>query len=109
MQHIDTDIKIDMPNRLQDKIAIVTGASSGFGRRISQAFAAEGACVVCADIDPWVRDDDMVDGIDMMVDQRIIKKYGRGKSIFIKTDVRNEQEVKRMIRLTVERYGRLDM
>lgn len=38
-------------NRLTGKVAIVTGAGSGFGRGIAEAFAAEGANVVVADID----------------------------------------------------------
>ena len=36
--------------RLENKIAIVTGAASGFGKGIAEAYAAEGARVVCADI-----------------------------------------------------------
>jgi len=37
--------------RLKDKIAIVTGAGSGFGAGIAQRFAAEGAKVIVNDID----------------------------------------------------------
>jgi 3-oxoacyl-[acyl-carrier protein] reductase len=37
--------------RLQDKIAIVTGAASGFGEGIARHYVAEGACVAVADID----------------------------------------------------------
>ena len=37
--------------RLQDKIAIVTGAGSGFGAEMARRFATEGATVVCADLD----------------------------------------------------------
>lgn len=38
--------------RLLNKVAIVTGASSGIGRAIALRYAAEGAYVACADIDP---------------------------------------------------------
>ncbi|GIU93350.1 MAG: hypothetical protein KatS3mg011_2256 [Acidimicrobiia bacterium] len=39
-----------MIGRLQDKVAIVTGAGSGLGQASALLFAAEGASVVCADI-----------------------------------------------------------
>lgn len=39
-----------MTNRLQDKVVIVTGAASGFGRGISVACASEGAKVVVSDV-----------------------------------------------------------
>ncbi len=38
--------------RLLDKVTIVIGASSGLGRAIAIAYAAKGAAVVCADLDP---------------------------------------------------------
>lgn len=38
-------------NRFEDKVVIVTGAASGFGTAIARKFAAEGAAVICADID----------------------------------------------------------
>ena len=40
-----------MTGRLAGKVAIVTGAASGFGRATASLFAAEGACVVAADLD----------------------------------------------------------
>jgi NAD(P)-dependent dehydrogenase (short-subunit alcohol dehydrogenase family) len=39
-----------MPGRLENKIAVVTGASSGIGRAISLAFASHGATVICSDL-----------------------------------------------------------
>jgi 3-oxoacyl-[acyl-carrier protein] reductase len=39
-----------MGARLKDKVAIITGAGSGFGRGIAALFAAEGARIVVADI-----------------------------------------------------------
>jgi NAD(P)-dependent dehydrogenase (short-subunit alcohol dehydrogenase family) len=37
-------------DRLGDKVAVITGASSGFGRGTARAFAAEGAKVVVSDV-----------------------------------------------------------
>ena len=37
-------------NRLLDKVAVITGASSGFGRAAAKLFAREGAKVVCSDV-----------------------------------------------------------
>lgn len=37
-------------NRLEGKVAVITGASSGFGRGIAKAFAAEGARVLVSDV-----------------------------------------------------------
>src|SRR5262249_36547087 len=42
----------DMGDRLKGKVAIVTGAGSGIGRAAATRFAAEGARVWCADLDP---------------------------------------------------------
>ncbi|EER41800.1 short-chain dehydrogenase/reductase [Histoplasma capsulatum H143] len=44
-----------MSARLEDKVAVITGSSNGIGRAIALRYAAEGAYVVCADIDPAAR------------------------------------------------------
>ncbi|QOC93032.1 SDR family NAD(P)-dependent oxidoreductase [Micromonospora craniellae] len=41
--------------RLQDRVAVVTGAASGIGLATVRRFAAEGARVVCVDVDAWER------------------------------------------------------
>ena len=40
-----------MPERLKDKVAVITGAGGGIGRAMARLFASEGANVMCLDID----------------------------------------------------------
>lgn len=86
-----------MANRFQEKVALVTGGSSGIGRATSIAFAALGAKVTVADIDSK--------GGQYTVDT--IKNRG-GDAIFIKTDVSKESEVRALIDQVVLHYNRLD-
>jgi NAD(P)-dependent dehydrogenase (short-subunit alcohol dehydrogenase family) len=77
------------------KVALVTGGSRGIGRATAQLFAQSGAKVVVGDIDP--AGSETVEEI----------KRGGGEAIFVKTDVRNENEVKNLIAVTVKTYGGL--
>jgi NAD(P)-dependent dehydrogenase (short-subunit alcohol dehydrogenase family) len=86
-----------MAGRLNGKVALVTGGSSGIGRATAQIFAREGAKVVVADIG--------VEGGEETV--RLIKAAG-GEAVFIKSDVAQAADVKAMVKKTVETYGRLD-
>ena len=80
--------------RLKDKVAIVTGGASGIGRAICELFAEEGARVAVADID--------AEGGEETV--RRIESAG-GESVFMKTDVSEEADVKRTVKATMESYG----
>ena len=73
-------------DRFQDKVAVVTGAASGFGEAIASRFAAEGAAVVVADIDDA--------GAKRVVSA--IETAG-GRAVFAHTDVSISDDVKRMI------------
>lgn len=84
-------------NRYTNKVVIVTGASNGCGAVCSIAFAKEGAKVVLADIDED-------NGKQVCAH---IKKDG-GQALFVKTDVRVEDDVANMVKKTIETYGRLD-
>lgn len=86
-----------MAGRLEDKIALVTGGSSGIGRACAIAFAKEGAKVAISDID--------VEGGAKTL--RIIKETG-GNAIFVKADVSKIAEIEAMIKLVADTYGRLD-
>jgi NAD(P)-dependent dehydrogenase (short-subunit alcohol dehydrogenase family) len=79
------------------KVAIVTGAASGIGRKTAQFFARDGAKVVVSDIN--------VNGGEETV--QWIEAAG-GEATFVRTDVSNPQDCEAMVRKTVEVYGRLD-
>ena len=86
-----------MAGRLDGKIALVTGGSSGIGRASALAFAREGAKVVVADV--------TAEGGQETV--RLIKEAG-GEARFLKVDVARAAEVETLITQTVAAYGRLD-
>jgi len=86
-----------MPDRFENKVALVTGAGSGIGRASALAFAREGAKVVVADT--------VVEGAEETV--RIIRRAG-GEALFAKADVSKASEVQTILKKTVETYGRLD-
>lgn len=92
--------------RLQGRIAVITGASSGLGRAIALAYAAEGAKVVCADLDPVAKIH--MDQGDTKATHDVIKERG-GTSTFVKCDVGESHSVEHLIEQAVQEYGRLDM
>jgi NAD(P)-dependent dehydrogenase (short-subunit alcohol dehydrogenase family) len=89
--------------RLQDKVAIVTGSSSGLGRAICIRYAREGAKVVCADLTPTARLTEESEST-----HTIITNAG-GKAIFVQTDVGDAEQMKNLVSKAVAEYGRLDM
>jgi len=84
--------------RLDGKVAIITGGGSGIGRATAVVFAKEGARVVVAD---WI-----AEGGKETVS--MIKEAG-GEAIFIKTDVSKAEDIKNMIKTSVNTYGKLDI
>jgi NAD(P)-dependent dehydrogenase (short-subunit alcohol dehydrogenase family) len=81
---------------LKDRVAIVTGASSGIGRATAELFAREGASVVLADIDE--------------AGERVAEQIRRdgGRAQFVATDVSDEAQVAAMVAAAEERFGGLD-
>jgi 3-hydroxybutyrate dehydrogenase len=83
--------------RLQDKVAIVTGAASGIGKEIAVIFAHEGAKVAIADLDQKAAD----------TTAREIDSTGK-RAIGVAMDVANEQQVDDGTAKVVKTFGALD-
>jgi NAD(P)-dependent dehydrogenase (short-subunit alcohol dehydrogenase family) len=82
--------------RLEGKVALITGAGSGMGRRAASLFAGEGASVVVSDVveDAW---NEAVDEI----------RGAGGTAAFVRADVSNSSDAEAMIRFAGETYGGL--
>ena len=84
--------------RLKNKVAIVTGSSSGIGKAIALRFGTEGAKVVVAARRTTLCEETA---------DRIMKNGGEAWAV--QADVADERQVERLIEETVNRYGRLDI
>ena len=80
--------------RLEGKVAIITGATSGIGLKTAEVFATEGASVVLA---------------ARRVDEgeAIANRLGHD-ALFVKTDVLHEEEIINLMEISVERFGKVD-
>lgn len=77
--------------KLENKVAIVTGAASGIGLAIANTFILEGAKVVYADLNIGE-----------------VKLDGE-KAVFVKCDVSKKEEVENLVNITIEKFGSLDI
>lgn len=84
--------------RVEGKVAIVTGASSGIGKAIAELFAKEGAKVVLADHNttrgPQVEEE--------------IRRAG-GEAMWVNTDTGVTADLERVVKATIDKYGRIDI
>jgi len=85
-------------HELKDKVAIVTGGGGGIGSTIARHFAREGAKIAVADIN------------EESAQQRVIAITGQGGAAFtVVVDVTNKKSVQEMVRLTLARWGKIDI
>ncbi|OJJ43984.1 hypothetical protein ASPZODRAFT_72242 [Penicilliopsis zonata CBS 506.65] len=82
-----------MPGRLEGKVAIITGAGSGFGRGIAQKFVDEGAKVVVAELSKESGE----------------KAAAELNSKYVATDVTKRESWQNLLEQTLETYGQLDI
>ena len=83
---------------LAEKVAVVTGASSGIGAAVAEELAAHGASVVLG-----------ARRVEAL--ERVCERIGRrgGKAVWIKTDMRDETAVECLVGSAVECFGKLDI
>ncbi|KAJ5162772.1 uncharacterized protein N7500_004602 [Penicillium coprophilum] len=91
-------------SRLQEKVAIVTGSSSGMGRAIAIRYAQEGAKVICADLTPTARSQEEAE----ITTHDLIIRDG-GQASFVQTDVGDAVQMENLIQSAVRQHGRLDI
>jgi NAD(P)-dependent dehydrogenase (short-subunit alcohol dehydrogenase family) len=84
--------------RLNNRVAIVTGAGAGIGKAIALRYACEGAKVVVAEINAET-------GQATADEIRSLKQ----EATFVRTDVAEESDVRRMVETAFERYERVDI
>ncbi|KAL0477075.1 hypothetical protein AKO1_006221 [Acrasis kona] len=85
-------------NRLNGKVAIVTGAATGIGEAVASRFVREGAKVVLIDIN---------DGSEIA--QSLNKEVGEERAMYIKADISKEDQVEGFVDQTVVKWGTVDI
>ena len=84
--------------KLAGKVALITGAGSGFGRATALLFSKEGAKVIVSDINAQTGNE--------TVD--LVKKQGQ-QAFFVQVDVSKASDAEKMIKFATDKHGRLDI
>ena len=83
---------------LQEKVVVVTGASSGMGEAAARAFAREGAKLVLG-----ARRSREGEALAAQLNQQ------GADAVFVQTDVKNEADIQKLLNTAIQKYGRLDI
>ncbi|MCF8884649.1 MAG: glucose 1-dehydrogenase [Nitrososphaerota archaeon] len=86
--------------RLEDKVAVITGAARGIGKATASLFAKEGARVAVIDI---------LEREGSETVKQINKIVGENRALFIKADVSEEYYVKNMVNVVIKEFGKIDI
>ena len=84
--------------KLTNKVSLITGYGSGMGRAAALLFAREGAKVSGADINNKIGEETAA----------LVRQKG-GETIFVQADVSKTADIEKMIKKTVDTYGRIDI
>lgn len=86
--------------RLKDKVAIITGGSTGIGYAITEAYLQEGAKVVIASYS----ENEVVSA-----KEELSKKYDENNILGVTCDVKNTEDVKKVVKETINKFGKIDI
>ena len=81
--------------RLENKVVIVTGSTTGIGKAIAQACVAEGARVV-------------IHGLEKNLGEDVVSSIGKDKSVLIIEDLSLDGAPERIVDLAIKSFGRID-
>lgn len=84
--------------RLQNKVAIITGAASGMGKAEALRFASEGAKVIVADLN--------MEGAEAVVTEI---KENNGEALAVKVNVTEQADLENMVKAAMDHYGQIDV
>jgi len=84
-------------SRVKDRVAVITGGSSGLGAASARRFAASGARIIVADLK------------SSGIEQEIQDKYGKDRAVFVNVDVTKESSIESLVKEATQWGGRLDI